>query len=109
MIVGPDDCFYIEDGVHRAVAAREAELTAILAKLIRDGMEDELILVRLDRLCSPKERVGRWDHRRDLFDLVALLKTPIGRAKMPEISVQPLGAAGQTRSIPLTDVEIDLG
>ncbi len=107
MIVGPDDLFYIQDGVHRAVAARTLGLTVFPARLIRERVADETIYVELGRLYSPRSAIGRWDRKRDFYELVEFLRTPRGRMTIRAIDIQPLGIEGQTGSVPLADVRVE--
>ena len=99
--------YYIADGVHRAVAARENGLSAIPARLVVQGQADRLIYVIPDQLHSPKASISRRvTSRRNYPALEAALATPAGRAAVPPIEVQPLGAAGQGASVPLAQVQI---
>jgi hypothetical protein len=99
--------YYIADGVHRAVAARENGLPTIPAKLVIQGQPDQLIDIRLDQLHSPKAQFSRKvTARRNYPALEAAMATPAGRAAVPPIEVQPLGAPGQTASVPLAQVQI---
>jgi hypothetical protein len=94
--------YYIADGVHRAVAARENGLRVILARLVVQGQPDQLIYVGPDQLHSPKMSISRTvTARRNYPALEAALATVAGRAAMAPIEVQPLGAPGQTASITL--------
>lgn len=98
--------FFIEDGVHRAVAARENSLTAIPAVLFEPGQRPRAVVVYLDALYSPRTSSSRSDPRHNYPALEALLSTVGGRARMPPISIQPLGASGQPASVPLAQVRI---
>ena len=99
--------YYIADGVHRAVAARENGLLLIPARQVVQGKPDQFICVRLDQLRSPKVSISRRvTSRRNYPALEAALATPTGRAGVPPIEVQPLGASGQTASVPLAQVRI---
>src|SRR2546425_11621534 len=51
--------FYIADGVHRAVAARENGLLLVPARLVVQGQRDQFIDVSLDQLHSPKASISR--------------------------------------------------
>ena len=51
--------YYIADGVHRAVAARENQLAVITARLVIQGQADQLVYVRPDQLHSPKPSISR--------------------------------------------------
>jgi hypothetical protein len=99
--------YYIADGVHRAVAARENGLLLLRARLVVQGQPDLLIDVRPDQLHSPKVSISRRvTARRNYPALVAALSTPTGKAAVPPIEIQPLGAPGQTASVPLALVQI---
>jgi hypothetical protein len=100
------EAYYIEDGVHRAVAARENQLSKIPAFLYEPGQPPRRMYVSLDQLYSPKRAISRSDPRHNYPALEAAMGTPAGRAAMPAISIQPLGIAGQTSSIPLAQVAI---
>jgi len=92
--------YYIADGVHRAVAARENGLLLIPARLVVQGQPDRLIYVRPDQLHSPKASISRIvTARRNYPALEAALASPAGRAAIPPIEVQPLGAPGQTAAL----------
>ena len=99
--------FYIADGVHRAVAARENGLRLLPARLVVQEQPDQFICVRPDQLHSPKMSISRRvTSRRNYPALEAALATPAGRAAVPPLEVQPLGAPGQTASVPLAQVQI---
>ena len=99
--------FYIADGVHRAVAARENGLLLVPARLVVQGQRDQFIDVSLDQLHSPKASISRRvTSRRNYPALEAALASPAGKAVVPPIEVQPLGAPGQTASVPLAQVQI---
>lgn len=94
--------YYIADGVHRAVAARENALRVLPARLIVPGQADRFISVSPDQLHSPKASISRTvTSRRNYPALEAALATPAGRAAVPPIQIQPLGAPGQTAAVPL--------
>jgi hypothetical protein len=99
--------YYIADGVHRAVAARQNNLALIQAWLVIQGQPDQLVYVRPDQLHSPKASISRTvTSRRNYPALEAAMATPAGRAAVPPIEVQPLGALGQTAAVPLAQVRI---
>jgi hypothetical protein len=99
--------YYIADGVHRAVAARENGLPLIPARLVIQGQPDQLTHVSPDQLHSPKASISRTvTARRNYPALEAAMATPAGRAAIPPIEVQPLGAPGQTAAVPLAQVQI---
>jgi hypothetical protein len=89
------------------MAARENGLVLLPARLIVQGQPDRLIYVRQDQLHSPKASISRAvTARRNYPALKAALATPTGRAAIPPIEVQPLGAPGQTASVPLDQVQM---
>jgi hypothetical protein len=97
-----DPQYYIEQGVRRATAARSAGLTDIPAWVCIDGHPPLLTRVRLDQLHSPKATVPR-DYR---YITRPEYPTCVPRTTPPPITVQPLGAAGQTASVPLARVKL---
>src|SRR6266566_1204694 len=87
--------YYIADGVHRAVAARENGLQLLPARLVVQVQPDRFIYVRPDQLHSPKASISRRvTARRNYPALEAALATPAGRAAVPPIEIQRLGAPG---------------
>jgi hypothetical protein len=99
--------YYIADGVYRAVAARENGLLLFPARLVAQGYADRFIYVSPDQLHSPKASISRSvTSRRNYSALEAALATPAGRAAVPPIEIQMLGAPGQTASVPLPQVQI---
>jgi hypothetical protein len=99
--------YYIANGVHRAVAARENHLRLIRACLVVAGQPDQIVYVSLDQLHSPKTFISRTvTARRNYPVLEAVMGTIAGRASIPPIEIQLLGAPGQTASIPLDQVRI---
>src|SRR5438874_700281 len=94
--------YYILEGVRRSVAAREAGLHDIPAQILVPGQSDVWTRVDLDQLHSPKPFILR-DARyiRDTEYRTAVLKT-----QPPAIIVEPLGAPGQTGSVPLSQVAL---
>jgi hypothetical protein len=103
---GGKDAYYIEDGVHRAVAARENRLAIIPAVLYEPGQSPQAVYVPLGQLHSPKPSISRSGPRHNYPALEAAMGTALGRSKIPPISIQPLGAPGQSHSIPLDQVTI---
>jgi hypothetical protein len=99
--------YYIADGVHRAAAAREKALWLLPARLVVQGQADRFIDVSPDQLHSPKASISRKvTARRNYPALETALATQVGRAAVPPIEIQPLGAPGQTASVPLAQVQI---
>ena len=73
--------YYIADGVHRAVAARENGLARVAAKLVIQGQPDQLIYVNPNQLRSPKASISRTvTARRNYPALEAAMATPARRA-----------------------------
>jgi len=97
--------YYIENGVRRSVAAREAQLSAIWAVLHESGKPPTLILVKLEELHSPKTSISRSDPR--FVRAMKGMGSPQTRAKIPPIDVQILGETGQKTTVPLSQVVLD--
>jgi hypothetical protein len=81
--------FYIHNGVRRALAAREAGQRTIGALVLRPGKPPVL------RRLPPKKRV-------ELDARFQRIRPPIRNP----IEVEPLGARGQSRSVPLAEVKL---
>jgi hypothetical protein len=101
------DEYYIEAGVHRAVALRENGLRVIPAILYEPGQPPRAIWVSLDKLHSPRSSISRSDQRHNYPALEQAMGTPLGRYRMPPIEVQPLGLPGQPQTVPLDQVTIE--
>jgi hypothetical protein len=101
------DEFFIENGVHRAVAARENGLRVIPAILHEPGQPPRQVYIPLDCLHSPRRSISRSDPRHNYPALEQAMGTPLGRSRVPPIEVQPLGLPGQPASILLAQVMID--
>lgn len=87
--------FYIQNGVRRALAAREAGQQTIRALVHKAGKRPVLRRLDLDLLYSPKSRVES-DAR--FLRIRPPIKTPI--------EVEPLGEPDQSRTVPLVDVDL---
>ena len=85
--------FFIENGVRRSLAVRQAGMTEIPATVYRPGQAPMNTTVRLDQLFSPKTSVP-MDSR--FMRIQPPIHTPI--------EVQPLGLPGQQPSIPIWQV-----
>ncbi|NNJ27377.1 hypothetical protein [Alienimonas chondri] len=100
--------YYVAGGVRRSVAAREAGAATLPAMLFRDGFPPQPIDVPLAALHVPetKDVISRTSsrYRQVLVDLPRILT---GTMNAP-IEVQPLGARGQSASIPLAAVRLEL-
>ena len=101
------DEFFIENGVHRAVAARENGLRRLSAVLYEPGQAPRTVYVALDQLFSPKASISRSDPRHNYPALERAMGTTVGRMRIPPIDLQPRGIPGQPASIPLAQVTID--
>lgn len=100
------DEYYIEAGVHRAVAFRENGIRVIPAMLFVPGSRPRPLWVRLEQLHSYRLTVSRSDPRHAYPQLELALGTALGRARVPMIQLQPLGLPGQPPTIPLDHVVI---
>jgi hypothetical protein len=100
MVTGSSAGFFIADGVRRSVATREAGVTSIEAVVIVSGQPDVRITLNLDQLFSPKGTVAK-DARYLRVEVAVKAGLPL-----PCIEVQPLGAAGQGKAIPLASVQL---
>ena len=101
------DGYYIEAGVHRAIAAREAGLTEIEAVLHTPDQPSRRLIVSLDGLHSPRASViGVKTKRYDLPGLIRAMSDPAARLKVPPIEIQRLGEPGQPALVPLATVVI---
>ncbi|HMF97681.1 MAG TPA: RHS repeat-associated core domain-containing protein [Vicinamibacterales bacterium] len=92
---GDEKQYFIEDGVRRAVAARERGETTIPAIIHEPGKPPVRVDIPLDQLNSPKPVVPR-DQR-----MVNALMQP---SPPPPISVSPM--PGPVPSVPLADVKL---
>jgi hypothetical protein len=97
--------YYIENGVRRAVAARESGVAHIAAVLYESGKTPQLITVDLDVLHSPKTSISQSDRR--YIRALKGMPTAQTRARVPPIDIQPLGEKGQKASVPLAKVALD--
>jgi hypothetical protein len=96
--------YVIQDGVHRAVAARNAGLTGVLATIYRDGQPPQVRVVELHRLYSTKPVIGRRDKGRDIVALTARLTTTLGRMNFEPVIVVRIATWAAARLTPLADV-----
>lgn len=97
--------YYILDGVHRSVAAREAGVSQLPATLVRDGSPSLEFDVPIDALHSPLPAVDRLSKK--YLKVLHLLPRMIAGQGTPRIIVQPLGARFQTGSTPLSQVRLE--
>ncbi len=94
--------FYIEDGVRRCVAAREAGHIDIPAVVHEVGMAPITARIPLDQLHSPKSSILKdFRYIRNTEYPTFVLKT-----EPPPISVEPLGLPGQQKATPLAQVAL---
>src|SRR6185437_3680315 len=82
--------FYIQNGVRRSLAVREAGLGEVPATIYRPGQAPVTTTLKLDQLFSPKGSVSA-DAR--FLRIQPPIYTPI--------EVEPLGLSGQLPSIPI--------
>jgi hypothetical protein len=94
--------YYIQDGVRRAVAAREAGLADVPATVYEAGQAPRVVRIPLDQLNSPKPSIP-YDPR---FSQGTLRPTLEGSTP-PPITVEPLGRPGQLPSTPVRNVTIE--
>ena len=97
--------FYLREGVRRAVAARELNFAVLPAWLVIAGRPDRLTFVSPQQLQSPRGHISASDPR--YLKVLQGFSTPAGRARMPEIVIEPLGIKTQSGSIPLKQVRLD--
>jgi hypothetical protein len=90
---GGAEKFFIENGVRRSLAVREAGLSEIPATIYRPGQAPVTTTLRLDQLFSPKTSVP-VDPR--FLRIQPPIHTPI--------EVQPLGLPGQVPTVPIDQV-----
>lgn len=101
------DEFFVEDSVHRAVAARENGLSVVPAILYVPGQPPRAMWVALDQLHSPRPSVSRSDPRHNYPALEQAMGTALGRSRMLPIQLQPLGLPGQPATTPLKQVTVE--
>jgi hypothetical protein len=90
---GGAERFFIENGVRRSLAVREAGLSEIPATIYRPGQAPTTTALRLDQLFSPKTSVP-VDAR--FLRIQPPIHTPI--------EVLPLGLPGQVPTVPIGQV-----
>jgi hypothetical protein len=98
--VGGTPQYYVEAGVRRCVAFREAGRADIAAIIQEPGTPPVQTRIPLDQLHSPKQIVVR-DFR---FVRFTEYPTMVLKTEPPPIHVQPLGLPGQSQAIPLAQV-----
>jgi hypothetical protein len=94
--------YYIQSGVRRSVAAREAGKVDIPAIIYEPGKPPVAVRIPLDQLYSPKPFVVRNQRyvRRTEYPTQVLKTEP------PPIEVVPLGLHGQKKTTPLAQVSL---
>lgn len=104
--IAPDETFQVLDGVHRCVAAIEAGLPGVLARVFRGGQPSFLAVVDVDRVYSTKSSIRRRDKNRDFFDLVHVMSSPEGRAGIEPVTLEPISSEFAAKLVSLTDVVV---
>lgn len=94
--------YFIEQGVRRSVAAREAGLPDIPAIIHEPGKPPTMARIPLDQLHSPKASIVR-DSR---YVRHTEYPTHVLKTAPPPIHVQPLGLPGQSVTTPLMKVAL---
>ncbi len=94
--------YYINEGVRRCVAAWQAGLVDILAKVFEPGKPPYTTRIPLDQLHSPKPVIWR-DYR---YTRYTEYPTLILKTEPPPIFIEPLGLPGQKATIPLLQVAV---
>ena len=97
--------YYILDGVHRSVAARELGVAELPAKLFVAGRPPREMNVRVAPLHSPLDSVDRLSRR--FFDILQLVPQLAAGRSDRRILIEPLGARGQTGSFPIRQVRLE--
>jgi hypothetical protein len=94
--------YLIRDGVRRAVAAREAGKSDVLATIVAPGKPDVLTRIDINLLYSPKAAIVR-DYRyiRDTEYPTLVLRT-----EPPPILVEPLPPSRHQYFTPITNVPL---
>jgi hypothetical protein len=94
--------FFIQQGVRRCVAAREAGLSDILAIIDEPGHPPRMERIPLADLHSPKLSILR-DSRYIRF---CEYPTKVLKTQPPPIEVEPLGLPRQKKSVPVLNVKL---
>jgi hypothetical protein len=88
------ESFYIQDGVRRAVASREAGRRTIPAIIYQEGRKPKGQSVKLSQLHSPKHKLPVDDR---FFRITPPISIPI--------QIELLGLPGQLPTVPLAKVK----
>lgn len=91
----PTPQYYIQEGVRRSVASREAGLTHVPATVFREGQAPMTTTLPLNQLFSPKAEIP-------LNNRFLSIQPPI----LVPIRVEPIGLPGQVQPTPLLDVKL---
>jgi len=91
----PTPQYYIQEGVRRSVASREAGLTQVPATIFREGQAPVTTTIPLNQLFSPKAEIP-------LNSRFLNIQPPI---RVP-ITVEPLGLPGQMPTTPISGVKL---
>jgi len=94
--------YYIQQGVRRSVAAREAGNVDIPAIVNEPGKSPVVSRIPLDQLHSPKSFVLR-DFR---YIRYSEYPTRVLKTEPPPIEVEPLGLVGQKKTTALAQVSL---
>jgi hypothetical protein len=94
--------FFIQEGVRRSVAAREAGLPDITAIIYEPGQPPRTQRIPLTDLHSPKLSIPR-DSRYIRF---CEYPTKVLKTEPPPIEVEPLSLPRQKKSVPLQQVTL---
>lgn len=103
----PDTMFKIMAGVHRCVAAREVGLKGIFAEIQdADGYLIGKKWVPLTDLYTTKASIDRWDRNWDFEDLKRSMGSPVGRASLPVVILEPVSQRIADLLVPLHRVTL---
>jgi len=91
----PTPQYYIQEGVRRSVASREAGLTHVPATIFREGQAPVTTTLPINQLFSPKAEIP-------LNSRFLNIQPPI---RVP-ITVEPLGLPGQMPTTPISGVKL---
>lgn len=79
--------YKVMSGVHRCVAAHQAGLTEIRARVDVDEKLGPVVLIALEFMYTTKREIGRWDRRRDFLELVKPFADESTRDTIPEVEL----------------------
>ena len=101
----PNPQYYILDGVHRSVAARELGVPRLPATAFEDGRPPRDFDVPIADLHSPLPAVDRLSEK--YLKVLPLVPRLASGAVTARLLVQPLGHRFQTSSTPLLRVRLE--